>query len=154
MGTQAWFYVVPSEENLLDALDKLREREFRAGRYFPARWELEFSLGDGTTPQAPTTDSVPAHASIEEARKAAAEDGTKSILDVDRISETADWGAASPVDDDDLESCFGSTTPERETLGEGFPFLLETLGRGEARYLLLYEHGAPAAIVFVGLSYD
>jgi hypothetical protein len=154
MGTQAWFYVIPYEKNLQGALDKLREREFRAGRYFPASWELKFSLDECPTPHVPTSESMPAHASIETAREAAAEDGTKSILDVDRISEVADWGAASPVDDDIMESCFGSATPQRQTLRDGFPCLLESLGRGEARYLLLYEQGGPTAIAFVGLSYD
>ena len=93
-------------------------REFRAGRYFPACWGLKFSLGEGATAGDSATAGegttagegprlrrrratrVPAHASIDEARNEAAEEGTKSILDVDRISETADWGAASPVDDD------------------------------------------------------
>jgi hypothetical protein len=154
MGTQVWFYVVPYEKNLQGALDKLREREFLAGRYFPASWELEFSLDECATLLLQPSESVPAHASIEEAREAAAEDGTKSILDVDHISEAADWGAASPMDGDIVEFCFGSAAPQRETLRDGFPCLLESLGRGEARYVLLYEQCRPTAIAFVGLSYD
>ena len=36
MGSQPWMYVVPYQEDLQAALDALKQREFRAGRYFPA----------------------------------------------------------------------------------------------------------------------
>jgi hypothetical protein len=32
MGVEAWYYLVPYRENIQEALDSLREREFRAGR--------------------------------------------------------------------------------------------------------------------------
>ncbi len=33
MGAEAWDYFVPYEANIQAALEKLRQREFRAGRY-------------------------------------------------------------------------------------------------------------------------
>jgi hypothetical protein len=36
MGGHAWFYFVDYEPDINAALRKLREREFRAGRYNPA----------------------------------------------------------------------------------------------------------------------
>jgi hypothetical protein len=75
MGVEAWYYLVPYRENIQEALDSLREREFRAGRHFPAMMDLTVSLQDA--PPGPGAQ----HASIVAAREEAAEDGTKSILD-------------------------------------------------------------------------
>jgi hypothetical protein len=36
----AWMYFVPYESDLQSTLDKLKEREFRAGRYNPVLLEL------------------------------------------------------------------------------------------------------------------
>jgi hypothetical protein len=159
MGTQAWFYVVPYEDDLQAALDRLREREFRARRYFPASWDLKFSLDTRAMDQPASTNpatnaNVALHGSIDAAREAAAEDGTKSILDVDRVGDQQDWGVASPMEESTLEACFGTATPGPDRLRDGFGCLLDTLDRGEARYLIVYEQQAPTAVAFLGISYD
>jgi hypothetical protein len=79
MGGQPWMYFVPYERDLQAALEKLRARELHAGRYHPVMRDLPF----------PVLDDSPApgggHRSVAEARDAADADGTRSILDMDRV---------------------------------------------------------------------
>ena len=58
MGGHPWFYCVPYEKDLAKCLEKLRWREFAAGRYNPAEaFRLMTTCGTGgvaTTPAAGT----------------------------------------------------------------------------------------------------
>jgi hypothetical protein len=148
LGTQAWYYVVPLGANVESAFESLREREFHAGRYFPALTELAFSLGE------PPPGRGAQHDSIEAARQQAAEDGTKTILDFDRVDEVADWGTITPMDPEIVSLCLGTATPARQALSDGLNCLLEALDRGMGCYLLLYEQDQPAFVFFLGLSCD
>ncbi|HYY94805.1 MAG TPA: hypothetical protein VE713_09830 [Pyrinomonadaceae bacterium] len=74
MGGHPWFYFVEYEPDLNAALQKLREREFMAGRYNPAVNFPEFPV----RPQSPTPGAQ--HDSIEEALEDSDADGTRSIL--------------------------------------------------------------------------
>jgi len=79
MGAEPWYYFVAYQSNIQQALDALREREFRAGRYNPVVPLLEFPIsGDYSGPGA-------RHVSIEAAIEASDADGTRSILDMTRI---------------------------------------------------------------------
>jgi hypothetical protein len=86
MGGIPWMYFVPYESDLQSALDMLKEREFRAGRYNPVLRKLPFPVD----PEGPAPGA--AHASIDAARAAAAEDGTRSILDMNRVSDSPKQG--------------------------------------------------------------
>ena len=79
MGGHPWMYFVPYEGDLQAALDKLKERELRAGRYNPAMPSIPFPVD----PAEPAPGAK--HASVEAARAAADADGTRSILDMDRV---------------------------------------------------------------------
>lgn len=69
------------------ALAALREREFQAGRYFPAMDSPPFPV----TPTSPAPG--PQHGSIDEAVEEAEEIGTRSILDFEGFAADADdWG--------------------------------------------------------------
>jgi hypothetical protein len=65
-GRQAWYSQVPYRENIQEPLDSLRERKFRAGRYFPALPDLTFSL------RGPPPGLGAPHTSIAAARAVAA----------------------------------------------------------------------------------
>src|SRR5436853_7058907 len=105
MGGHPYFYFVKYEPDINAALQKLREREFAAGRYNPVIPFLEFPLG----PDAPEPGAE--HSSIEEALEASDADGTRSILDLDHISEHPDFCAVSPLPPDELERLFGTAQP-------------------------------------------
>jgi hypothetical protein len=76
MGGHFYWYVVDYESDIARALHQLREREFRAGRYYPVfRYPDEF-LG-ASPPPSPGAK----HPSIADAVRATDETGTRSILD-------------------------------------------------------------------------
>ncbi len=143
MGGHPYYYFVPYQADLPGALDALRKREFEAGRYHPVTMFPEMA-GSGDSPGK-------GHRSIDEARNAAAEEGTRSILDLDHIAEEPEFCAASPVPPEQLEELFGTRKPTREE------FNLEILGeveRGHGIYVVLYRDGAPDEIFFGGYSFD
>jgi hypothetical protein len=98
MGASPYWYFVKHQKNKQKALDDLRDREFQAGRYNPVITFPDFPVGRN----APAPGA--GHASIEEAMEDAAEDGTRSILDIQAIGDEPDFCTASPLPEDVLES--------------------------------------------------
>jgi hypothetical protein len=147
MGAHRYWYTVPYESNINEALQVLRDREFQAGRYNPV---VPF-------PIFPITSTSPApgagHASIEAALEASDADGTRSILDIFSIGEEPGFLVAGPLTDEILHSTYGTTRPTRQMVEENLNFL-EHLERGQAAYIILYENGSPTAILFAGYSFD
>jgi hypothetical protein len=147
MGGHPYWYIV-SHEKPQKALEKLREREFKAGRYYPAVMFPRF-------PITPKTKSPGAqHESIEEAMEAADADGTRSILDIAAISATPEFLSASPLGKDVLKQLFGTTTPSRKEAEGKLSDILHDIERGHAVYIELYENNRPAEILFAGYSVD
>lgn len=132
MGAEPWDYFVPYEPNIQSALDKLRQREFRAGRYRGA--ELSPS-------------------SIEEAIENADADGTGSILDITTVADEPDFCTVCPLPDDALEDLFGTTQPTRQMIEENLDFY-EEIERGQGVYIIAHKDGKPSEIFFGGYSFD
>ena len=147
MGGEPWFYFVPFQADINRALQSLRQREFQAGRNNP----------DTTLPEFPVDENSPGpgkgHTSIEEAIQEADADGTRSILDMERVSDEVDFGVVSPMSDDDLEDLFGTAKPTREMI-ESNDELFEALDRGQGVYIIAYRDNAPSEIFFAGYSFD
>ncbi len=149
MAAEPWLYVVPYQPDLNKALAQLRRREFEAGRYFPAQ----------LFPGIPKLNKKPPpgaqHKSIKAAIEAAGEEGTKSILDMTRVatdSDDVDHGVVSPLPEEELLECFGTTQPTRRMVDENIP--IGTVDRGYGIYVIIYKDGKPAEICFAGYSYD
>jgi hypothetical protein len=134
MGGEPYYYFVPYQKDIEDALQALRRREFEAGRYNPAMPFLSrhFPLG----PNSPAPGRK--HDSIEDALEDSDADGTRSILDIERISDSPDFSVASKIPDDVEEDMA----------------LLEDIERGHCIYLVLYEGDTPSEILCAGYSYD
>lgn len=147
MGGHPWFYFVAFEPDINSALQKLRRREFEAGRYNPA---MDF-------PEFPVNEDAPApgaqHDSIDEAIEDADADGTRSILDMMTVAESADFNAVAPVPDDELMELFGTAKPSREMIEESDD-LYEKLERGQGVYIICYRDEQPSEIFFAGYSFD
>ena len=146
MGGHPWYYSVPYAEDVSGALNALREREFRAGRYNPAEMFPRFPVDASHVPGC-------RHASVEAARQAAGASGTRSIVDIMRLGDRPDFGVASSLSDDELEGLFGSKTPSTEEILD-CDELFDQIERGQGVYLTAYEDGEPVHIVFLGYSYD
>lgn len=151
MGATPWSYLVDYRSDINAVLQALRQREFEAGRYFPAIDYAEFPLRSGHL--GPGAQ----HASIEDAIEAADADGTQTILDIREVSEERLPGTVSPLEPLELLNVFGTEMPTidmvedaDEVPGEIFDFI----GRGQSAYVVLYEDDQPAKLLFVGYSYD
>ncbi len=144
MGAVPYSYWVAYQPDVATALRELREGEFRAGRYNPA---LPF-------PQHTPSVAAPGaqHRSIREAQRASGADGTRSILDLERVSPTPQMGAVSPLSDAMLVRLFGTTRPTHEMVEQGAQF--EDLERGQGIYILVYRDEQPDEIYFAGYSCD
>jgi hypothetical protein len=154
MGGHPYWYVVPYEKDIDAALQRLRQREFEAGRYNPVVPFPEFHAGH----ESPSPGRQ--HASIEEAIGSAGAEGTRSILDMMRgvlptaynVAE-APYAGVSRLSESDLTTLFGTTRPSREAV-ESSRLLWERLERGTGVYVVLYAKGEPHEIFFAGISFD
>jgi hypothetical protein len=147
VGAHPYWYTVKHQRDTQKALDELREREFRAGRYNPVT----------PFPDFPVTDRSPApgagHASIEDAMEAGEEDGTRSILDIHTVGEEPDFCTAVPLAEEVLESLYGTAEPTRDMVLANMDFL-EDVDRGHCVYVELYKDGKPDELFFAGYSFD
>jgi hypothetical protein len=152
MGAHPYWYVVPYETDVAAALDKLRKREFQAGRYnpvtpFPAFPVDPNSAGPGSQ-----------HASIEDAMNDSDADGTRSILDIFQVAQAPSDGSqpsfcsAFPLADSVLVRLFGSARPTREMVERSDNW--GSIERGSAIYVVLFQNDQPHELFFAGYSFD
>lgn len=141
MGAEFWEYYTPFHQDVATTLEGLRQQEFAAGRYNKSH------LRPPTIPQAIANTEA---------------DGTRSILDMERVALSPEMGAVSPIPQDRLLVIFGTDRPTRQMVEEALQGVdneamddeIEGIERGEGRYILLYEGDRPTGIYFCGYSYD
>jgi len=160
MGGDPYCYFTRYQNDIQVALDALREQEFKAGRYYPAMDKRQMRrLG---FPRDETLSGPgPQHASIAEAIDASEADGTFSILDIERITDSPGFASACPLPPDELIAMFGTAEPTRKQLETALlssesevAGFWEQIDRGCGRYVVLYDNGRPCEIFFVGYSWD
>ena len=147
MDTQPYWYFVPYDRDVQRALDQLRLRELEAGRYNPVMPRMHF--GD---PDLGKRHPGGRHASIAHAMADAGDDGTRSILDVDRVEPRPETGVAVPMGQDALLELFDTKTPSHDEVEEHVAELLAEIGPGQCVYLVVYAEGQPAELFFAGHS--
>jgi hypothetical protein len=146
MGGHPWWYLVPYESDVAKSLEALRQRELDAGRYNPVERFPRFPVDMRHRPGGK-------HASAEAARAAASASGTRSILDMMRVSAKPDFGAVAPLDETELMDLFGTAKPTAEDV-EDSDELFDQLERGQGVYVVIYEDDEPSQLFFAGYSYD
>ena len=132
MGADPYEYIVHYEQDFQAALDKLRARVFEKGDY------RGVDLGPST---------------LEQAVEMAGAEGTGSILDILRISSEPEMCCAAPLTAEEMEEYFGTIRPELEMVRQSEEFW-ETIDRGMARCVPIFEAGRPTKIFFAGYSFD
>ena len=147
MGSSPYFYFVPFDSDYNAALAKLRNSEFEAGRYNPVVMFPEFPISKDT--ESPGKQ----HSSIEEAMEEAEEDGTRSILDINTVSEKDDYCNARILKNEELISIFGTDKPTHEMLETNYDYF-ESIERGKAYCITVFKEDKPSEIYFVGYSFD
>lgn len=138
MAGTFWDYFVPYQEDVDKALQDLRDQVFRTGQY--KRWPSV----RGTT--------------IEEVVAESGYSGTHSILDIERVSAFPALQAVSPLSAKRLQEVFGTDKPTRQMV------MIEDMIEDDELeelnpcyqgiYIIVYNHGKPDQICFVGSSGD
>jgi hypothetical protein len=151
MGGHAYWYFVAHQDDLQSALDALREREFRAGRYNPVIQFLPFERPDFFS-----LTLGAKHRTIQDALEASAEDGTRSILDITRIGANPGFQVAAPFREEIARESTGSARPTSEQVSDmALSQLLESIEeRGQCFYLTIYDEARPSELLFAGYSFD
>jgi hypothetical protein len=150
MGAEFWSYFVPYQEDIQAALEGLREQEFQAGRFWqPSETSPGFF---GRIFGRPPSKPKPAK-TIRQAVKIADATGTRSILDIERISDTPEFSAVSPVPANELQDLFSTKQPTREMVEQSVE-LLDRIDRGQGIYIVTFREGRPDGIYFAGYSCD
>ena len=147
MGSHPYIYFTQYDPNTNAALQALRRREFDAGRYNPVTPFIEFPID----PVKPFPGAR--HPSIEAARQAAGADGTRSILDIERVGDEPDFGVAVPLGDAALEAMCDTTKPTHDMVETNLD-VFDCIERGQAIYIVVYRDGRPDELFFAGYSYD
>jgi hypothetical protein len=146
LGSPYW-YLVPFAEDVQEALDALREREFEAGRYNPVMPKIDF-VEPGFSRQYRKAQ----HDSIEDAIMDAGEEGTRSILDIHTVAERADFGVAAPFPRAAYMELYRTTEPEMKEVRANKEFL-RWAAPAQCVYIVIYEQKQPTHIVFAGRSF-
>jgi hypothetical protein len=125
-----WHYYVLYEDDVQAALEKLRQQEFEAGRFY-------------------LSEKNPA--TIEEAIENGEETATRSILDMEMVANEPASGIVVPLDPAEYIRLFGTDKPTRKDFVWGLPI---DINRGQGVYAIVYKDNIPSEIYFTGYSYD
>ena len=158
MGADPYFYYVKYEEDKNNALQKLRQREFEAGRYSPAmyHWEIPYPLDDLLNAPAPGKK----HDFIEEVfNDEYMTDGTGTILDISQLSDKLDYGCAYLIGKEELIEYFGTDKPTREIINKKvwdyWDYIANSFGiRGVGICITVFHNDTPTELYFAGYSWD
>jgi hypothetical protein len=81
-----------------------------------------------------------------------AEEGTRSILDIERIGKKLDFGVAAPLPAKRLRELYDTDRPTHAMVDNHEFF--EDIPRGQCVYVVVYADGKPSELFFAGYSYD
>jgi hypothetical protein len=166
MGASGWRYFTPYQENLETVLQQLRQKVFESGQYghispissemlstYPQLRKITEQLKELDKQRLAEFGPIE---TIDDLLEAFGEDGTHTIIDIERISPKPDFGVAYPAPNDIIEKIYGAPKPTHHDIESKFGVLLEALNieRWQAAYVIVYDQGVPKEIYFEGCSGD
>ena len=167
MGGTGWSYFTPFNESPDVALQALRNNVFASGEYgmthqftdealAGAPAELKKIMGQLREMESGRIGDRSRYKSIKDLREACGENGTHSILDIERTSEQSEPFTAWPADASSIQEVYGTDRPSRSEIEAKPDELSELLEvpRWEAVYLTVFKDGKPFEIYFEGSSGD
>jgi hypothetical protein len=136
--------------------ERLAAEQFRAmfGLMRPGQGGLRAFDPDGADDDDADDEGGDRPGSIDEALEMAAEDGTHSILDIERTGRLRGFGVATPYPARGIEQLFGTLEPTHRQVEDCWADVTDGLERWEAHYLIVYKRGKPAEYAFIGCSGD
>ncbi len=175
MGGNPWHYFTPYQRNINEALQNLREQEFRMGRYGFDYWfnQMSTNMQIGVTLNQSNRSANElieqygsVHAAIEALLDQSMPDGTQSILDMTHVSNQPEGFAVCPLSEHEIQEILQTSQPTRELIEsllldeeaidnwQPFEMFWDSIDRGTGRYIVLYQEGEPTEIFFAGYSFD
>jgi hypothetical protein len=156
MGASGWEYVVPYQD-LEAALGVLRRQVFASGDWVkPDDYDDVFDL--------PVPESVEALTGDQRYWEFMGTSGTHSIIDMQSVipadftgDEEEEFGTIRPLSEKQYLALFGVSQPGRAeyaAIDKSAMYDYVTGGRWTGRAAVLWDGGAPAEIVFWGISGD
>ena len=163
MGASSWIYFVPYQPDINAALQSLREKVFESGAYWlrvpihlvpgeDGGWDLEAMRA--RVAEERRKAGLPR--SIEELLLRNEDDGTHSILDIESVSDTPDFGRAASLTREELLDLFDTDKPTHSLIEESLDRVRRSRlrRRWEGSYVIIYKSGEPDEIFFFGYSGD
>ena len=166
MGASGWQYFVPYQSDIAKALNELREQVFESDDYYKRLplWqdmdEDEYAnepnedIREQLTSWLRTMKAMKDPTTIEELFMWNGEDGTHSILDINNVSDSPDFGTISPLSQKELMSFFGTYEPTRAMVEQKANEIMDLRERWQGTYVIVYKDGLPNEIFFTGFSGD
>ncbi len=184
MGATGWYYFVPYQADINQALQDLRSDVFARGEYentsnvdideaaqamekllalYPPeiaeiqRQQMENLLDLIQSLPKPRKHKPPK--TIKGLLRQCAENGTHCILDIERIAAEPDFATIWPLSDAQLMDFFGTTRPTH-TMVEAWAERIDPIDaeplykRWQGIYLIVYQDDQPVEIYFEGCSGD
>ncbi|CAN5520989.1 hypothetical protein BH10PLA1_BH10PLA1_14000 [soil metagenome] len=149
MGAHPYRYIAQFNGDVRASLEALRQREFEAGRYSPVMREIRFPI----TSKSPAPG--PKHKSIQDVLSKMSEEGTRSILDILKISDKPAICTACKLEDEVITRVYGTALPTRQMVETDRTLLsIHRIERGHAIYFLIYENDRATEVFFAGYSFD
>ena len=134
----------------LPEIERELRRSFRAVQAMPA--EMRDAMLDGLNSATRPSGGEPQ--TIDELLEWAAEEGTHSILDIERITKRREFGAAVPLSTARMRRFFGTTEPTHAQVEHVAEQLQDELDRWQAWIVTVYRDGRPHEYAFIGVSGD
>lgn len=169
MGASSWRYFTPFKENPQEALDILRQEEFKDGRYYKQGANLPDNFEDWATnlnlekeqwslfkdgfDELKSRSKISPN-SIEELFELNEDSGTHSIIDIFEISLTTDLKESGLLDSDTLINLFGTERPTHQMVEEKANELYNFRGRFLCTLIVVYKNEIPDELYFTGYSGD
>ena len=161
MGASGWDYWVAYQSDISAALQQLREQVFAQGGYYRPAVFYQALLEGGFVPDNMKEEfashlaeryNQPPPQTIKELLEQNREEGTHSIIDIERISTTPASGAAAPLTPDELRRLFGTTQPTRDQVVAKDLLSNYQSQRWDGHYVITYAGDQPSEIYFWGYS--
>ncbi|MGZ4569043.1 MAG: hypothetical protein ACXVFZ_19860 [Blastococcus sp.] len=148
MGASTWQYFAPYSDDIEAVLRHLQGQVLASGDYY---W------GDDEAPR-PRSLGELSDMLDEEENESLLEEGTHSILDIDRVESAASddgFRTIRALRDVEVDEFFGTRTPTRQQVEAADPEgKLSDFPRWSGRYVTVYDDGRPSGIVVWGCSGD
>ena len=169
MGASNWYYFVPYQSDINKALQELRQQVYNVGDYYKSQVPYDYKnmteaqikkeYGGWEDSDALIHDALYYHSMPEPTDPDSLvvwnrEEGTHSIIDIERTSDTPNLSTAAPLPEETLLELFGTVKPNHAQVDAKKAVINELRSRWHGTYIVVYKNDEPDELFFTGFSGD